>query len=137
MIKEAKREYINPYVYIGIREVDIPLKFKKAVQEQKTIYTQDMIIESVEQVMGVPFKKIQGNRRFRPLTQARNMYCYFTYKYLGWTLHEIGKTIGGRDHTTIIHNINVHDDLCFSDTEFEKKSLAIKNLIEWKSLSST
>jgi chromosomal replication initiator protein len=137
MIKKVEKAYINPYVYIGIREVDIPLKFKKAVQEQKTIYTQEMVIESVEQVMGIPFKKIQSNRRFRPLTQARNMYCYFTYQYLKWTLNEIGKTIGGRDHTTVLHNINVYHDLCFSDAEYEKKSSAIKNLIEWKSETTT
>jgi chromosomal replication initiation ATPase DnaA len=59
------------------------------------------------------------------------------YQYLGWTLLEIGKSIGGRDHTTVMHNIKVHDDMCYSDPEFEKKSLAIKTMIEWKKLNIT
>jgi chromosomal replication initiator protein len=137
MCEEKEKVVISPYVFVGIRGADIPLKFKKAVQEQKTIYTQKMIIESVEQVTGIPFKEIQSKYRFRPLTQARNMYCYYSYQYLKWTLLEIGKSIGGRDHTTVLHNINVYHDLCFSDAEYEKKSIAIKNLIEWKSQSST
>jgi chromosomal replication initiation ATPase DnaA len=131
-----EKEVISPYVFVGIRGADIPLKFKKAVQEQKTIYTQKMVIESIEHVTGISFKEIQSKYRFRPLTQARNMYCHYMYQYLGWTLLEIGKSIGGRDHTTVMHNIKVHDDMCYSDPEFEKKSLAIKTMIEWKKLNT-
>lgn len=132
-----EKEVISPYVFVGIREIDIPKRFKKIVQEKKTVYTQKMVIESVEHVMGIPFRQIQSKYRHRPLTQARNMYCYYAYQYLKWTLLEIGKTIGNRDHTTVLHNINVYHDLCFSDAEYEKKSMAIKNLIEWKSQSIT
>jgi chromosomal replication initiator protein len=126
-------ELISPYVYVGIRGADIPIKFRKSLKKQKPPYTQNMVVEAVEEVMGISFEEMQSKYRFKQIVQARNMYCYYMYKHLGWTLLEIGKSIGGRDHTTIIHNIKVHDDMCYSDPEFENKSLSIKKIIQWKS----
>lgn len=131
-----QEELISPYVYVGIRVADIPVKFRKSMQYKKPLYTQQMVLEAVEEIMGISIKEMQSKYRFKHIVQARNMYCYYMYKYLGWTLVHIGKSIGGRDHTTIIHNIKVHDDMCYSDSEFEKKSLAIKNIIEWKMLNT-
>lgn len=129
-------ELISPYVYVGIRGADIPIKFRKSLKEQKPLYTQQMVIEAVQDVMGISYQEMQSKYRFRQITQARNMYCHYMYQYLGWTLLEIGKSIGGRDHTTVMHNIKVHSDMCYSDAEFEKKSLAIKTMIEWKKLNT-
>lgn len=131
-----EKELISPYVYVGIRTVDIPLRFRNIVKENKTIYTQQMVADAVEEVMGISFVEMHSKYRFRQITQARNMYCHYMYLYLGWTKCEIGKSLGGRDHTTIIHNIRVHADMCYSDSEFNKKSVAIKNIIEWKGLNT-
>lgn len=130
-------ELISPYVYVGIRIADIPIKFRNSLKEQKPMYTQQMVVEAVENVMGITFQEMQSKYRFRQITQARNMYCFYMYHNLEWTLLEIGKSIGGRDHTTVMHNIKVHNDMCYSDPEFEKKSLAIKTIIEWKKLNTT
>ena len=130
-------ELISPYVYVGIRIADIPIKFRNSLKEQKPMYTQQMVVEAVENVMGITFQEMQSKYRFRQITQARNMYCYYMYHNLGWTLLEIGKSIGGRDHSTVMHNIKVHNDMCYSDPEFEKKSLSIKTIIEWKKLNTT
>jgi chromosomal replication initiation ATPase DnaA len=131
-----QEQLISPYVYVGIRGADIPVKFRKSIQDKKPLYTQQMVLEAVEEIMGISLEEMQSKYRFKQIVQARNMYCYYMYKHLGWTLVHIGKSIGGRDHTTIIHNIKVHDDMCYSDLEFEKKSLAIKNIIEWKMLNT-
>jgi len=131
-----QEELISPYVYVGIRGADIPVKFRNSIQNKKPLYTQQMVLEAVEEIMGISLEEMQSKYRFKQIVQARNMYCYYMYKHLGWTLVHIGKSIGGRDHTTIIHNIKVHDDMCYSDLEFEKKSLAIKNIIEWKMLNT-
>jgi chromosomal replication initiation ATPase DnaA len=131
-----QEQLISPYVYVGIRGADIPVKFRNSIQNKKPLYTQQMVLEAVEEIMGISLEEMQSKYRFKQIVQARNMYCYYMYKHLGWTLIQIGKSIGGRDHTTIIHNIKVHDDMCYSDLEFEKKSLAIKNIIEWKMLNT-
>lgn len=131
-----EKEFISPYSYVGIPRADIPLRFKKIIQEMKTRYSQQNVIDAVEEVMGITFAEMQSKYRFRQITQARNMYCYYMSHYLGWTLSMIGKSIGGRDHTTVIHNINVYHDMCFTDPEYNKKAVAIKTLIEWKSLNS-
>lgn len=128
---------IHPYSYIGIPRLDIPQKFKRAVQEMKTQYSQEMIVSAIEEVLGITYAEMQSKYRFRQLVEARQMYCHYMKLYMRWTLNMIGQSIGGRDHTTVMHNINVFENLCFTDDIYKRKALKIKNIIEWKSQNIT
>lgn len=124
---------ISPYSYVGIPRLDIPQKFKKAVQDMKTQYSQEMVINAIHDVLGITYYEMQSKYRYRQLVEARQMYCHFMKLYLRWTLSMIGRSVGGRDHTTVMHNINVFENLCFSDPVYKAKALKIKNIIEWSS----
>jgi hypothetical protein len=43
-------ELISPYVYVGIRGADIPIKFRKSLKDKKPLYTQQMVVEAVEDI---------------------------------------------------------------------------------------
>jgi len=47
-----QEELISPYVYVGIRGADIPVKFRNSIQNKKPLYTQQMVLEAVEEIMG-------------------------------------------------------------------------------------
>lgn len=128
-----EKEIISPYVYIGIPKASIPLKFRNAIKQLKSKYTQEMIISSIEEVLGISYTEMQSKYRFRQLVEARQMYCYFMKTNMKWTFLEIGRSIGGRDHSTVMHNVNCFNDLCFSDDEYNIKATEIKKRIEWKS----
>lgn len=44
------------------------------------------------------------SRRF-DIVMARCMICYFTRKHTKMTLAEIGDALGGRDHSTVLYQI--------------------------------
>lgn len=123
---------ISPYVYVGINRFDISSRFKKYTQAIKVRYTQEMIISSIEEVLDIRFHEIQSKYRFGPLVEARQMYCHLIRKYLGWSYKMIGQSIGGRDHSTVMYNVNTFDNLELTDFKYRDKANKIKQLIEWK-----
>jgi chromosomal replication initiator protein len=102
---------ISPYVFAGIRTKDLPENILMKMRKVRQIYTKDIITDAILDVTGVSYIDISSKYRDRPFCEARKMYCYFVKEKLGLSLKEIGRSIGNRDHTTVIHNISVYKDL--------------------------
>lgn len=62
----------------------------------------DHIIRKVAVIFGVSAARIKGDERHAVLVDARAA-VVFLLKRRGWSLNQIGKALGGRDHTTIIN----------------------------------
>lgn len=58
------------------------------------------------------FKMFVSRSRNRTLTTLRHTFCYVNSrnKYFS-TLVQCGKFLGGRDHTTVIHSIQLYQDM--------------------------
>jgi len=105
------------------------LKFKEPSRLDK-----DMIIESICFYLGFEYDDIRRKNRKRELVIARQMVCYFLRKYTVLTLADIGKIIGDRDHTTVIHGIDtVNNFLHIRDIGFMKLTFDIETIFEEKS----
>lgn len=67
----------------------------------------DNIIMEVCSFLGVPVGRIIGNRRDASLVHARHLICDILYSdgFLQLSLNQIGRLLGGRDHSTIINAI--------------------------------
>ena len=63
------------------------------------------IMYIVSEVMGVTLEEITSKSRRFDIVMARCMICYFTRKHTKMTLAEIGASLGGRDHSTVIYQI--------------------------------
>lgn len=129
------KEVVNPYVIVGLKRIDWPLSIKVKITNRKYRYNQAMIIEAVEKHTDIKFEDFVKQNRKRKLSEARKLYCYFMKTRLNWSLSEIGETIGGRDHTTVIHNINVYKDLYDTDYEFKFKADGIAKELEFKGIT--
>lgn len=129
------KEVVNPYVIVGLRRIDWPVSIKVNITNRKYRYNQEMIIEAVEKHTEIKFSDIVKKSRKRKLTEARKLYCYFMKTRLKWSLAEIGETIGGRDHTTVVHNIRVYNDLYETDDEFRFKADGIARELEHKGIT--
>ena len=128
-----QEELISPYVYAGIPATSLPKNIRKAIMKSNTMYLHKIIVDAIEEIMGINLIEMQSKYMFRHITKARNIYCYYMQAYTKWTLFDIGESIGGRHHTSVMDSIKVHHELFETDPEFKEKSLAIKNIIEWKS----
>jgi chromosomal replication initiator protein len=64
------------------------------------------IVDAAAQEFGVPSKALLSRDRSRPVSRARQVAMYLARELTEHNLTEIGRGIGGRDHTTVLHAIN-------------------------------
>jgi Bacterial dnaA protein helix-turn-helix len=62
-----------------------------------------LINESVSEYFAVPVSDIKSFRRTRQVVAARHAACWLAKKMTGKSYPEIGRHLGGRDHTTVMH----------------------------------
>jgi len=62
-----------------------------------------VIVNAVTTFYGLPSETLQGKRRDKPLSMARQMAMYLLREELQCSWTQIGKELGGRDHSTILH----------------------------------
>ena len=63
------------------------------------------LLDVVAQSFGIKPTAMRGPKRDRPIARPRQVFMYLCRTELGLTLNDIGSTIGGRDHTTIMHGV--------------------------------
>lgn len=57
---------------------------------------------------GVTVKELEGQGRQRSITVPRQDLMWRMVQAKRWSLSQIGRSIGGRDHTTVMHGIRAH-----------------------------
>ena len=124
---------ITPYVYPGIKLADLPKEYRTVIKKRGRQYNQTIICDAIMKVMEVPFKDIEHKTRKKTIKDARKIYCYQMKDKLSWSLKEIGNSIGKRDHTTIIHNIQTYRDLYETDDVFRDWADKIEDEIDCNS----
>lgn len=64
-----------------------------------------VIIERVSEMSGIPVVDITGPSRFREHVDARHYAIWLAYTRGRWSLPQIGRAFGGRDHTTVLNGV--------------------------------
>ena len=67
--------------------------------------------------------------RYRELVELRCMFCFLA-KEMKYSLSTIGEFLSKRDHTTVIHNIRVFNNLMDTSDPFRDKFRTILNYIK-------
>ena len=114
-------ETISPYIFPICRferlDTDKYPYAKKYIQ-----ITPDSIIQAIVEEYKVDVDFVTSKRRTRRFSDSRMILSYVLYTYLGWTLVEIGALMGGRDHTTIIHNREMFRGLYYTNDEYKERA---------------
>ena len=66
----------------------------------------DRIINLVSSELGIKIADIKSKSRQKSTVFARSLAGYFLRHYMGMSYAMIGKTLGNRDHSTIMHSLN-------------------------------
>jgi hypothetical protein len=64
------------------------------------------IARRTAQLWGIRIGELRGPRRFRAAVTARQVAMYVSRSIFGYSLEQIGRYFGGRDHTTVAHACN-------------------------------
>jgi hypothetical protein len=72
---------------------------------------------------------LDSRSRCRELVELRSIYCYLG-RQMRYSLDTIGKSVGDRDHTTVINSLRNFNDLMDTDEQFRQKYSAIVTYIK-------
>ena len=89
----------------------------------------DQIIEDVAQFYNLETKDLLGRRRSKDIVTARQMAMYLAREETNASLPQIGRALGGRDHTTVLHGYGKIHAQVEEDDRLRREMLAIKELL--------
>ena len=75
----------------------------------------ELITKVVCTYLKIPRNDLLIKRRFRYLVHARHVIMYLARQKTSYTLKEIGNTLGGYDHTSVLNAVKSINNLLFSD----------------------
>jgi chromosomal replication initiator protein len=79
------------------------LKIDGAADSKNRVITPAEVINMVGSYYGVGIQQLKGDRRTKTLAWPRQILMYFLRQELRLPLEEVGRLVGGRDHTTVLH----------------------------------
>jgi len=68
--------------------------------------TIELILSTVAETTGVSITELTGDKRSRPVVEARHIAMYLARELTDASLPKIGERVGGRDHTTVLHAVD-------------------------------
>jgi Bacterial dnaA protein helix-turn-helix len=130
MVNMAKRP--APPVVIALPEpkpkpVD-PIKFYREIEirrcriVERSPHAKVMrAVRLLSRLTGVSREDIFSQRRHKEVVRVRHQAMWLAHKYTSWSLPKIGRTFGGRDHTTVIHGLRK------IETKYPKRRYTVRN----------
>ncbi len=89
--------------------------------------TPDQTIDAVCKYYQIGKRLILGDTRARQIARPRQMLMYMLRTQLGVPFEEVGRLVGGRDHSTVMHAVNKITQLATTDVHIREDMLKIKN----------
>lgn len=91
--------------------------------------TPDEVIDAVSKYFQIGKRLLLGESRARPIARPRQVLMYLLRTHLGVPLQEIGRIVGGRDHTTVMHAVEKITELATNDVQMREDILKIKRMV--------
>jgi len=116
---------MNAYIYPGLNDQD-KLLHKFGISKFDTEY----IICKTCEALGLSVEKLKSSYRGREYSEARSIIVGLSMSVDNkLTYTKLGKLLGNRDHSTIIYNRRLFDDLSQYDFDFKQKVIKVKQII--------
>lgn len=92
------------------------------------------ILEAVARYYSLKTTQIKSEKRDRPIARPRQVYMYLCKTELGLTYSDIGGSLGGRDHTTIMHGVETITQELSTNEQLRNAIAGIKQQL-WATLT--
>ncbi|MEI8143336.1 MAG: chromosomal replication initiator protein DnaA [Candidatus Berkelbacteria bacterium] len=114
----------------------VELTYKKAgeilgniINEKKQTLSPDLVIREVHKYYKLPIEDILGKKRVKELVLPRQLTMYLLRHECGMSYPDIGKEIGGKDHSTIMHGCGKIEASLSTDMRMKEDLSKIKESI--------
>jgi len=119
------------------KDIDIDLA-KKIIKNYVKSVSREVSVEYIQKTVcefiGISTDLLKENTRKREVVNARQISMYLAKKYTKNSLKEIGRHFGNKDHSTVIHSIQVVDNLLEVDKKFKEDVEELKKRINLSNL---
>ncbi len=96
------------------------------LMNRRASITVEMVIEVVSKYYDLTIEELQGNSRSKRVSAPRHMAMYLAREETKASLPQIGETLGGRDHTTIMYGYEKIAKLVEHDERIRRDSMQIR-----------
>lgn len=76
------------------------------------------ILRDAATIFGVTIGQMKGETRHQRVARARFAVCWLAHAMLGYSSPRVGRSLGGRDHTSVLHACKQAITLRVSDPDF-------------------
>lgn len=87
------------------------------------------VVDAISKYYQVGKRLLLGEGRSRPVARPRQVLMYILRTHLGIPLEEVGRLVGGRDHTTVMHAVGKITQLAASDVQIREDISRIKQIL--------
>jgi len=122
-VRELEGSLIKLLAYSSLTKTEITLDVAKRVLRDICVpKRQSLTVEQVQRVVaehfGIPEDMMRAKTRRKEIALARQVAMYLAKLYTNSSLKTIGLHFGGRDHSTVIHALNLVEKLRNRDQAF-------------------
>ena len=118
---------ISPYSFPGLKMAGLSKDKYPYLSYEKILMSKQEIIDVVCKECDVTLEQLQSGCRKTEIVNGRKFLSAALKVKLNLTLVSIGELLGGRDHTTIRHQLLKFKDHCEFDESFRKRARMILN----------
>ena len=93
---------------------------------QRSQVDSNQVVEAVASAFGLTIDQLRGRERTREVALPRQVAMYLLREEVNASLPQIGATLGGRDHTTVMYACDKVADLMERDDRLRKQILSIR-----------
>jgi chromosomal replication initiator protein len=131
-IRELEGSLIRLLAFASLtgRELSVPLAqevLRDALRHEERVVTLDMIQKFVAEYYQLKLAELKSRNHSKSIAMPRQVAMYLCKSLTNASLPEIGKSFGGKHHSTVIHSIRKVEDLRQKDPAF---NTVINNLLE-------
>lgn len=119
---EGALHRINAYAKLQGEEISLQLAaktFKDVISEPSRHLTVETVLKVVADHFKLKVADLKSKKRQRAFAHPRQIAMYLARKLVGASYPEIGEKFGGKDHTTVIHNVRKIEDTLHKDLDLK------------------
>jgi len=96
---------------------------------ERTYPTPDTVLKAVAEYFNLPVEALCGKSRARDIADARHIAMYLLREDGHLRTTDIGRILGGRDHSTVIHGLRKVESALAIDTQFPRQIAETRALL--------
>ena len=134
-IRELEGLLLRIVAYASFTQQKIELPLVEEVLKEFTLdknknFTTPIILKTVAEFFNIPVSDIKSKKRSRSISIPRQIAMYLCRTHTKYSLPDIGRQFGGKDHTTVIFSYNKISKLINENNDLSRSVKEITDIIE-------